>query len=73
MLRNWYLWPSVKKLIQTTAIQRRVNADGENIIIRRNLTQNPNAFVRDQQVNDLSEKYEIMILPITMVNGIIFK
>ena len=42
--------PSVKKeLIQTTAIQRHVNADGENIIIRRNLTQNPDAFGECQE------------------------
>ncbi len=66
--------PSVKKeLIQTTAIQRHVNADGENIIIRRNLTQNPEAFVRNHQINDLLKKYGITVLPITMVNGIIFK
>ena len=64
--------PSVKKeLIQTTAIQRHVNADGENIIIRRNLTQNPDAFVRNHQINDLLKKYGITVLPITMVNGII--
>ncbi|MFD1486227.1 arsenic metallochaperone ArsD family protein [Lacticaseibacillus baoqingensis] len=58
--------PSVKKeLIQTTAIQRHVNADGENIIIRRNLTQNPDAFVRNHQINDLLKKYGITVLPIT--------
>ncbi|QID94339.1 arsenic metallochaperone ArsD family protein [Limosilactobacillus fermentum] len=31
------------------------------------------AFVRNHQINDLLKKYGITVLPITMVNGIIFK
>lgn len=66
--------PSVnKKLIQTTAIQRHVNADSKNRITRKNLAQNPDAFVHSQQVHDLLEKYGVVILPITMVNGKIVK
>ncbi|PTM26461.1 arsenite efflux transporter metallochaperone ArsD [Lacticaseibacillus pabuli] len=66
--------PSVNKiLVQTTAIQRHVNANGKNLIIRRNLTQNPDAFARNHQIQALLEKYGIEILPITIVDGIITK
>lgn len=62
--------PSInKELIQTTAIQRYVNKQGQAMVVRRNLAQNPNAFVRNQIVKHELESKGIKILPITLVDG----
>lgn len=68
--------PSVdKELIQTTAIQRyvSVNAQGQAMFIRRNLAQNPDAFVRNPIVVQELKRQGINALPITLVDGQLVK
>lgn len=42
-------------------------------MLRRNLAQNPSAFVREKQVAKLIADYGIDVLPITIVDGKIMK
>lgn len=68
--------PSVdKELIQITAIQRyvRANARGQAMFIRRNLAQNPDAFVRNPIVAQELKRQGINALPITLVDGQLVK
>lgn len=68
--------PSVdKELIQKTAIQRyvSVNAQGQAMFIRRNLAQNPDAFVRNPIVVQELKRQGINALPITLVDGQLVK
>ncbi|MFD1318505.1 arsenite efflux transporter metallochaperone ArsD [Loigolactobacillus zhaoyuanensis] len=62
-----------KELIQTTAIQRHVNAAGKNQMERYNLAQNPDVFVQEQQIAQLIKIEGIATLPVTMIDGKIVK
>lgn len=66
--------PSVdQNLVRLTAITRSVNHSHKAMIVRRNLAQNPNAFVRNQQVAKLLKMDGMSCLPITMVDGVVQK
>ena len=66
--------PSVdQNLVRLTAITRSVNHNHQAMIVRRNLAQNPNAFVRNQQVAELLKTDGMNCLPITMVDGVVVK
>jgi len=66
--------PSVDPdLIRLTAQTKRINQRENVRVLRRNLAQNPNAFVREQQVAKLIAEYGIAILPVTVVAGKVMK
>ncbi|GAW98163.1 arsenite efflux transporter metallochaperone ArsD [Secundilactobacillus mixtipabuli] len=62
-----------QNLVRLTAIQRSVNHSGKAMIVRRNLAQNPNAFVRNKQVAELLKTDDMACLPITLVDGVVKK
>lgn len=66
--------PSVdQNLVRLTAIQRSVNHSGKAMIVRRNLAQNPDAFLRNPQVAELLKTDDMSCLPITLVDGTVKK
>ncbi len=65
--------PSVdQELLTITAITKEVNASEENRIYRRNLSQNPQAFVRSEVVNQKLKESGVEGLPLTLVDGQVY-
>lgn len=62
--------PSVdENLIRITAVMQQVKQTEGVMMVRYNLAQNPNAFVRNAQVNRLIQEKGVACLPITVVEG----
>lgn len=62
--------PSIdQNLIRITAISRFVNRSDSARIIRRNLSGNPDAFVRNAQVAQRLATAGMACLPMTLVDG----
>jgi len=58
-----------QNLIRMTAIQHDVNQSKDVRVVRRNLGENPNAFVRNHQISHLLEVAGIACLPVTFVEN----
>ncbi|AKP64993.1 hypothetical protein FC99_GL001336 [Levilactobacillus koreensis JCM 16448] len=66
--------PSVNpELIRLTAQAKVINQSADVRVLRRNLAQNPNAFVREQRVADLIAAQGISVLPVTIVDNVVVK
>ena len=65
--------PSVdKNLLRVSTVINRLEKKGI-LVERHNLTNNPQIFVDNQEINKMLNNEGIEILPITMVNGIVVK
>jgi len=66
--------PSVNPdLIRLTAQTKLINHSEDVRVLRRNLAQNPQAFVREKQVAKLIADYGIEVLPVTIVGDKVMK
>ena len=65
--------PSVdKNLLRVSTVINRLEKKGV-LVERHNLTNNPQIFVDNQEINKMLNNEGIEILPITTVNGIVVK
>lgn len=66
--------PSVdENLIRITAIRQELKTNPDIMMVRYNLAQNPNAFVRNTAVNALLQEKGAACLPITVWDDAIVK